>query len=213
MKPWEQREMELYNLLRGEWGDEVKKQYPFAYHPKGGHANKRFHTDFALPQWKIAIELDGNSHDPEDKRMTDETRRIAIEDAGWTLRRFTPRDLSNPEKIKVRIRKAIEKSGIANNSRITYYGGIQKLPEKRPDAGYRPKKELGALSLIFAVLLVIFAVFWITIITMTGVRVVNMQYGFAHLTFIDGIVVLLTWLFLNIPAFIALIGARKLFLR
>lgn len=56
--------------------------------------------DFAARREKLAIELDGHSHDGEVMAAKDAARTAAIEDLGWRLIRFTNSELAtNPDGV------------------------------------------------------------------------------------------------------------------
>jgi very-short-patch-repair endonuclease len=55
---------------------------------------KRYFIDWAYPEWRIAIELDGfESHSTRAAFESDRVRQNDLVLAGWTLLRFTPRQI------------------------------------------------------------------------------------------------------------------------
>ena len=58
-------------------------------HPVLGHI-----LDFACPSTKVAIELDGASHD-DTRQAGDERKNILLKDHGWLVLHFPNNDVSN----------------------------------------------------------------------------------------------------------------------
>jgi very-short-patch-repair endonuclease len=66
----------------------------------------RFTIDFAARREHLAIELDGDTHAGQE--AYDTHRTAYLENAGWTVIRFTNRDLlSNPEGVALTILKQL----------------------------------------------------------------------------------------------------------
>lgn len=64
--------------------------------------------DLAYPQWKIAIEYEGDGHRVDkDQWRRDIRRQRDLEDRGWIVIRLTQADLNYPSDFLARIRRAI----------------------------------------------------------------------------------------------------------
>src|SRR5262249_58539007 len=68
--------------------------------------------DFAIVEHQVDLEVDGHgSHATRRQRRDDNQRAADIEDAGWTIRRFTYEQVtSEPHKVAATIRRAIANS-------------------------------------------------------------------------------------------------------
>ena len=65
-------------------------------------------VDLAYPQWKIAIEYEGDGHRVDKERWRRDIRRQRdLEDRGWIVIRLTYADLGSPGEFLARIRRAI----------------------------------------------------------------------------------------------------------
>jgi very-short-patch-repair endonuclease len=65
-------------------------------------------VDFAYPQWRIAIEYDGDYHRDPDAFRADLRRANALRVAGWTVLRFGASDVwRKPDQIVAQIRALI----------------------------------------------------------------------------------------------------------
>ncbi len=78
-------EVILWSVLKGKafGGYRFRRQYSV----------KQFVIDFYCPQFKLAIELDGDSHFIEGAEEYDRQRQILIEAYGITFLRFTNKDV------------------------------------------------------------------------------------------------------------------------
>ena len=64
--------------------------------------------DLAYPQWKIGIEYDGDQHRERDAFTADLDRQNKLRAAGWTILRFTARDVyRHPDRIAALVRSVI----------------------------------------------------------------------------------------------------------
>ena len=67
----------------------------------------RFFADFACPERRLVVELDGSQH--ADEVDYDAARTELLEASGWTVLRFWNRQvLENPEGVAAAIREALE---------------------------------------------------------------------------------------------------------
>lgn len=57
----------------------------------------RFWIDFALIDYKVALEIDGKQHDYPERRKHDEQRDKIIEDESWSVYRIKWRDIKSKE--------------------------------------------------------------------------------------------------------------------
>jgi hypothetical protein len=57
------------------------------------HGRVRFWLDLGWPQWKLALEYDGEEFHPEERLAHDEARRKWIRDRGWTVEAFRRGDI------------------------------------------------------------------------------------------------------------------------
>jgi hypothetical protein len=65
-------------------------------------------VDLAYPQWRIAIEYEGDHHRERAQFRRDITRSNALREAGWILLRFTADDvLGNPARVLAQVAAAI----------------------------------------------------------------------------------------------------------
>ncbi|MGB8817580.1 MAG: endonuclease domain-containing protein [Rhizobiaceae bacterium] len=53
----------------------------------------RYIVDFACPQMRIVVEVDGSQHNDPDALLYDLTRTAFLEKSGWTVLRFTNDDV------------------------------------------------------------------------------------------------------------------------
>lgn len=72
----------LYDALN-KIGLYPKRQYPISDH----------HVDFAFPEDKLVIEVDGPDHLTEKQKEIDERRRDIAENLGWKVRRFNAKEV------------------------------------------------------------------------------------------------------------------------
>lgn len=72
-------------LLANGWKD----QHKLVPGVKGVRAPRTYHLDFALPEKKICVEIDGSSHRKEKQRLRDEKRDQYLAEIGWRTLRFT----------------------------------------------------------------------------------------------------------------------------
>ncbi|MDX8502760.1 endonuclease domain-containing protein [Mesorhizobium sp. VK4C] len=73
-------ELKLWNELRGHrlMGLGFRRQYPIA----------GYIVDFACPEKKLIIEVDGSQHGEASRADADETRTNRLQQDGWTVLRF-----------------------------------------------------------------------------------------------------------------------------
>ncbi len=89
-------ERALWLLLRAHQLD--------GFHFRRQHPIDRFIADFACPNAKLVIELDGASHD--DRLEQDAARDEHLRQFGWTTLRFSNRELTqNPEGVWLEIQR------------------------------------------------------------------------------------------------------------
>ena len=95
-------------------------QYHFQFPP-----NRSYTTDFAFPDLKLNIEIDGNWHRTRDERTKDIERDSIFEANGWTVVRIADEEvIYNPQYAIRRIVNAIKK--------IDGSGSIKEEPEFVP---------------------------------------------------------------------------------
>lgn len=69
--------------------------------------------DLAYPQWRIAIEYEGDGHRTERAQWRrDITRQRELEGQGWIVIRLTQQDLVDPQPFLARIRSAIAERSV-----------------------------------------------------------------------------------------------------
>jgi len=75
-------------------------------------AGRILHADLGYPQWKIAIEYEGEYHFTGglEQARRDTERHEAMKDAGWTVLRVTALDLRDPRRFLARLARAIAKA-------------------------------------------------------------------------------------------------------
>jgi very-short-patch-repair endonuclease len=109
------RQKEIRRRLRN---DMTKAEVTLWYSLKGkqlrGYKFRRQHgigqyvVDFYSPELKLAIEVDGGSHDSPDMRKSDEERQRSIERYGIQFLRFTDDQvLGEPDRVAERIEYAV----------------------------------------------------------------------------------------------------------
>lgn len=71
-------------------------------------------VDLSYPQWRIAIEYEGDGHRTDQKQWRrDIQRQRDLDDAGWIVIRLTQADLQHPAAFLARLRRAIAtRSGV-----------------------------------------------------------------------------------------------------
>ncbi len=74
-------EKRLWYFLRAKklWTVKFRRQHPVA----------PYILDFACVKYRLAIEVDGDTHSSIEERMYDERRTCYLEKKGWTVIRFT----------------------------------------------------------------------------------------------------------------------------
>jgi very-short-patch-repair endonuclease len=100
-------ERRLLRLLR-----RARLAEPTVNHPVRLHDGKKYVLDFAYPDRLLAIEVDGHgTHATRRQRAGDNARINALEDAGWSVRRFTYEQVTNdPEGVVAAIRTALARN-------------------------------------------------------------------------------------------------------
>ncbi|SFP17675.1 Very-short-patch-repair endonuclease [Mesorhizobium sp. NFR06] len=78
-------ELKLWNELRAHrlMGLGFRRQFPIA----------GFIVDFACPEKKLVVEVDGSQHEEADAVASDEARTARLEKDGWTVLRFWNHDV------------------------------------------------------------------------------------------------------------------------
>jgi very-short-patch-repair endonuclease len=83
----------LLKELRSE-GIAVRRQHPVG----------RYVVDFAIMRDRIAIEIDGPLHETDEARRADRAREQAINQFGWRIIRFTPKQVEDADNFITAIR-------------------------------------------------------------------------------------------------------------
>ncbi len=74
-------------------------------------------VDFAYPEIRLAIELDGYTfHDGRNAFDRDRVRQNALIDAGWTILRFTSTDLADEASLVCTLRRVLARCGLRAGS-------------------------------------------------------------------------------------------------
>lgn len=83
-------------MLKNEFGFEEGKDYKreFSFH--------RFSLDFAWPDKKLCIEIDGKQHLLEEQKRRDNEKDALLRDEGWKIFRIDWRDCYNVPKEYIR---------------------------------------------------------------------------------------------------------------
>jgi len=55
----------------------------------------RYCLDFAFPEWKIDVEIDGETHQLDNVKKIDQKRKIFLENLNWTIIRFTAKEIND----------------------------------------------------------------------------------------------------------------------
>lgn len=109
----------LYTRMLHNWRELIEKQTTpeLAFEKKLCKLGVRYRfqdlrwkyiIDFTLPDYKIAIEIDGPSHNTAEARRKDRERDTWLESGGWQVFRFTNQQvLSDPEACVDAIRDSL----------------------------------------------------------------------------------------------------------
>jgi len=74
-------------------------------HPKIHYPISDMHVDFAFPEHKIAVEVDGKQHEGETQRYSDNERLAILQQLGWVVRRVTAEEVyRDPKKTAYKIK-------------------------------------------------------------------------------------------------------------
>ncbi len=85
----------------------LRKRRTHGYRFRRQHPIQSFITDFACPQIRLVIEIDGSQHDSD--RISDEIRTLKLADAGYQVIRFWNTDvLHDLETVLDTISNAVE---------------------------------------------------------------------------------------------------------
>jgi very-short-patch-repair endonuclease len=57
------------------------------------HDTRKWRLDFAWPDYKLAVEIDGGVHGIREKRGRDAEKSRALNDAEWRVQRYTSEDI------------------------------------------------------------------------------------------------------------------------
>lgn len=95
-------ERRLIGLLRQAGADGFERARPFG----------RWTIDLAFPRQRVAIEFDGWAfHSGPERFQNDRTKQNALVAAGWTVLRFTWRDLTeHPDDVVSQVRQAVARA-------------------------------------------------------------------------------------------------------
>jgi very-short-patch-repair endonuclease len=78
---------------------------------------QNYFPDLADPTIRLALEYDGKvKYDQRDALYREKLREDALRSAGWTVIRFSARDLRDPHAIIMRIRATIRRLGAPTTS-------------------------------------------------------------------------------------------------
>jgi very-short-patch-repair endonuclease len=88
--------------------------------------------DFYCPEGKLAIEIDGASHDSDEARQRDQRRQAYVEEFGIRFVRFSDTELfENPNKILERIENELKrKEGGQGGGSVVRIYVAKKFPER-----------------------------------------------------------------------------------
>lgn len=113
-----------------------KRQYPISKH----------HVDFAFPEQKLIIEVDGwEYHKDRKQREIDEKRRDIAENLGWRVKRFTAEEVyENPENVAWKIYQILGRS--KNNKSLLDYE--KKLKSKQIEKETAPISYVAPFNLM-----------------------------------------------------------------
>src|SRR5437867_1843235 len=73
---------------------------------------RTYYLDFANPEIMLGFEVDSKAfHSSESQIEHDQARQALLEDAGWTIVRFSSEDiLRRPHEVKNRLKKTVEET-------------------------------------------------------------------------------------------------------
>ena len=63
------------------------------YQRNNYNASRAYKIDIANPDWMVAIEVDGASHQMRDRQLQDKKKDLILNELGWTVLRFTNRQV------------------------------------------------------------------------------------------------------------------------
>ena len=98
-------------------------------YPKTQHTISKHHVDFAFPESKFIIEVDGPYHRTINQQRIDEKRRDIAEREGWQVKRFPAEDVyENPGEIAKKIKWMMSRN---NNRKLSYFDKRKETPEQK----------------------------------------------------------------------------------
>lgn len=80
------------------------------------------YVDLAYPELKIAIEVDGSTHNYQKQKRIDRWKEKQLKNLGWSVLRFWNEEIdTNPRKVKLRIRRFMtyKSKELTTSSQIT----------------------------------------------------------------------------------------------
>lgn len=106
--------------------------------PVRQHLISKMHVDFAFPDKKIAIEVDGPHHRTRQEIERDEKRRDVAENLGWRVKRFTAEEVfEDPEKIAWKISNTVNKSPFPTQTTLS-----KTYPNETKKRTFQERKQL-----------------------------------------------------------------------
>ena len=70
---------------------------------------KQYYADIYIPSLKLVLEIDGAYHFTQKQERLDENRSAGIRRLGYHVCRLSNKDARNPEKIKAKIKRYLER--------------------------------------------------------------------------------------------------------
>ena len=125
-------------------GLKPRQQYSF---------DNKMQVDFAFPEQKLVIELDGKQHETPEQKAIDKKRDNFLKSNGWTVVRYRAEDVhQNSMDYAQKIKNLVEMPEKANYQRTDF---IPEFPKIKPSKISR--KEIIILVLIAGLIFLFFS--------------------------------------------------------
>ena len=105
-----------YMDIKNEAGENVSEQKlhdalnKINLYPKAQYKIDKIRVDFAFPEYKLVIEVDGKYHDSLEQQEKDKRRRLFLDIEGWNIKVFRANEVyNNPEDCALVIQSLLKK--------------------------------------------------------------------------------------------------------
>lgn len=146
---WEIRGSDGLNVTERKLFEAMKK---IGLNPECMYKISMMTVDFAFPEVKIAIEVNGPYHDTDEQKIIDKRRYFTLKSFGWKVKTFKADEVYEyPEKIANTIRKILNK--VINEEEEEMSSDIHDPEPARGIHGFDWKKRLLIISLALLVVI------------------------------------------------------------